>query len=89
MTLERALEKQLAHVKSRGETFEGYMMHFKPQTMDQAEIVKGWWVADIQFLNVLVRAALLKNSGHNPGNIDVILQNKSFFEQVRTKGVTV
>lgn len=88
MSLERALELQLEHVRDRGETLEGYMARFKPLFPLDAQRVRRMWEADTEYLNVLVRAALLKNTGHSPGDVETILKNRAFFEQVRTKGVT-
>lgn len=89
MTLERALELQLEHVRDRGETLEGYTKYYAALGRPcRAEWVTKTWEADTEWLNTLVRAALLKNTGHSPGDVETILKNRAFFEQVRTKGVT-
>lgn len=88
MTLERALELQLQHVQERGTTLEGYVAYFKPQTLTRYMRIKERWQADTEWLNMLVRVGLLKNTGHPVGDMQTILKNKRFFEQVRTKGVT-
>lgn len=88
MSLERALELQRAHVLERGETLVGYLKHFNVQTLTAYARVKGQWEADTEYLNVLVRAALLQHAGCPLGDVNTILRNRGFFEKLRTKGVT-
>lgn len=88
LPLKLALERQRNHVMERGETLEGYLAHFKPQTITEHARIRSMWAADTEFLNLLVRVSLAEYVGHDVGDINVILRNRSFFEKVRTKGVT-
>lgn len=85
MSIERALELQLAHVRDRGETLEGYMNYYSPanHNIRDADWIGKRWAEGTNFLNALVRAALLKNSGHHIGDVDTILRNKAFFEKAQ------
>lgn len=80
--LQQALQAHMKTIETRGSTMEGYMLHYKPQTLTHYSRIRKLWLIDQAFLLRLTKAGLLDYAGHNPGDPVVLWNNRAFFAAV-------